>query len=111
MRASEQVRMNLGYMKHNVNLVALGSGVGMGFLGNSHFGLEDLSIIRAIPNLKISAPADTAELGKILYDYTFNTVGPSYIRLTGTPGCQHVYKRIIITNLEKMKKLLKVVMF
>ena len=32
MRASEQVRMNLGYMKHNVNLVALGSGVGMDFL-------------------------------------------------------------------------------
>ena len=32
MRASEQVRMNLGYMKHNVNLIALGSGVGMGYL-------------------------------------------------------------------------------
>ena len=93
MRASEQVRMNLGYMKHNVNLVALGSGVGMGFLGNSHFGLEDLSIIRAIPNLKISAPADTAELGKILYDYTFKTVGPSYIRLTGVPGSVNVYEK------------------
>ena len=31
MRASEHIRMNLGYMKHNVNLVALGSGVSMGF--------------------------------------------------------------------------------
>ena len=39
MRASEQIRMNLGYMQHGVNLVALGSGVGMGYLGNSHFGL------------------------------------------------------------------------
>ena len=111
MRASEQVRMNLGYMKHNVNLVALGSGVGMGFLGNSHFGLEDLSIIRAIPNLKISAPADTAELGKILYDYTFNTVGPSYINLQERLDANMYIKRIIVTNLEKMKKLLKVVMF
>ena len=35
MRASEQIRMNLGYMKHNVNLVALGSGYN-GVLGNSH---------------------------------------------------------------------------
>ena len=107
MRASEQVRMNLGYMKHNVNLVALGSGVGMGFLGNSHFGLEDLSIIRAIPNLKISAPADTAELGKILYDYTFNTVGPSYIRLTGTPGCQHVYKEDYSYKFGKNEKIIE----
>ena len=58
MRASEHIRMNLGYMKHNVNLVALGSGLSMGFLGNSHFGLEDLAIMRAIPNLNISCPAD-----------------------------------------------------
>ena len=66
MRASEHIRMNLGYMKHPVNLVALGSGVSMGFLGNSHFGLEDLAIMRAIPNMNISAPADCAELGKML---------------------------------------------
>ncbi len=107
MRASEQVRMNLGYMKHNVNLVALGSGVGMGYLGNSHFGLEDLSIIRAIPNLKISAPADTAELGKILYDYTTNTDGPSYIRLTGTPGCEHVYNKDYIYKFGKNQKIIE----
>ena len=38
MRASEQIRMNLGYMKHGVNVVALGSGLSMAYLGNSHFG-------------------------------------------------------------------------
>ena len=107
MRASEQVRMNLGYMKHNVNLVALGSGVGMGYLGNSHFGLEDLSIIRAIPNLKISAPADTAELGKILYDYTYKTNGPSYIRLTGIPGCEHLYNKDYNYKFGKNEKIIE----
>ena len=107
MRASEQVRMNLGYMKHKVNLVALGSGVGMGYLGNSHFGLEDLSVIRAIPNLKISSPADAAELGKILYDYTFNTTGPSYIRLTGTPGCEHVYSEDYNYKFGKNEKIIE----
>ena len=56
MRASEQIRMNLGYMKHNVNLVALGSGLSMGFLGNSHFGLEDIAIMRTIPNMNITCP-------------------------------------------------------
>ena len=93
MRASEQVRMNLGYMKHSVNLVALGSGVTMGYLGNSHYGLEDLAVMRSIPNISISSPCDCAELNKILQDYTFNERGPSYIRLTGVPGSSHVYSK------------------
>tara|TARA_B100001057_G_scaffold499776_1_gene611737 strand:- start:1471 stop:2442 length:972 start_codon:yes stop_codon:yes gene_type:complete len=93
MRASEQIRMNLGYMKQNVNLVALGSGLSMGFLGNSHFGLEDLAIMRTIPNLNITCPADCSELGKVLSDYAFNSRGPSYIRLTGVPGSLNVYEK------------------
>lgn len=93
MRASEHIRMNLGYMKHNVNLVALGSGVSMGFLGNSHFGLEDLSVMRAIPNISILSPADCGELKKTLYDCSFNDRGPTYIRLTGVPGSKMVYEK------------------
>lgn len=93
MRASEQIRMNLGYMKHNVNLVALGSGLSMGFLGNSHYGLEDIAIMRTIPNLNITCPADCSELGKVLDDYASNDRGPSYIRLTGIPGSKNVYDK------------------
>jgi len=93
MRASEQIRMNLGYMRHNVNLVALGSGLSMGFLGNSHFGLEDIAIMRTIPNLNITCPADCSELGKVLDDYALNDRGPSYIRLTGIPGSKNVYNK------------------
>ena len=58
MRASEQIRMNLGYMRHNVNIVALGSGLSMGFLGIVIFGLEDVAIMRTIPGLNIISPAD-----------------------------------------------------
>ena len=93
MRAIEQVRMNLGYMELPVNLVALGSGISMGFLGNSHYGLEDISMIRSIPNINISSPADGMELKKILNDYAFNNRGPSYIRLTGIPGSPYVYNK------------------
>jgi transketolase len=92
MRASEHIRMNLGYMKHPVNIVALGSGVSMAFLGNSHFGLEDVAIMRAIPNINISAPSDCAELRNTLEDYVYNNRGPSYIRLTGVPGYKKVYE-------------------
>ncbi|MFC3031827.1 transketolase family protein [Pseudoalteromonas fenneropenaei] len=91
MRASEQVRMNLGYMHMNVKAVAIGSGIGMGFLGNSHFGLEDVSVMRAIPGLTIVNPADCAEVVKTI-KAAAEFKGPMYIRLTGTANSPIVYE-------------------
>ena len=82
MRASEQIRMELGYMQFNVRVVALGSGLAMAFLGNSHFGLEDVSIMRTIPNLTIISPSDCTEIFKTVHA-TAKHKGPVYIRLTG----------------------------
>lgn len=84
-RAAEQIRMNLGYMHSNVKLVAIGSGVSMGFLGNSHYGLEDLAYVAAIPGMQIYEPSDPYDLIDVLYAET-SRYGPAYIRLTGAPG-------------------------
>ena len=90
MRASDQVRMNMGYMNLNIKAVAIGSGIGMGFLGNSHFGIEDAAVIRSIPNVTVVAPADCAEvLQTVRAAATFK--GPMYIRLTGITNCPIVY--------------------
>tara|TARA_Y100001968_G_C19390630_1_gene735367 strand:- start:629 stop:1603 length:975 start_codon:yes stop_codon:yes gene_type:complete len=83
LRAGEQVRMNLSYMRHNVKLVAIGSGVSMGFLGNSHFGLEDISIIRSMPNILILNPCDCFEVYKAV-EALSRYEGPAYLRLTGS---------------------------
>jgi transketolase len=91
MRASEQVRMNLGYMKEPLNLVALGSGLSLGMLGNSHFGLEDVAVMSSIPNLKIVCPADCVELYKTL-EASCEDVSPKYIRLTGAMNTPIVYE-------------------
>lgn len=91
MRASEQIRMNLGYMKMNVKAVAIGSGIGMGFLGNSHFGLEDVAVMRSIPHLTVVNPADCLEVIKVV-EQAASFQGPMYIRLTGTANCPIVYK-------------------
>lgn len=106
MRASEHIRMNLGYMKHPVNIVALGSGLSMGFLGNSHFGLEDIGIMRTIPGLNIFSPADSLELKKILSDLSDNDRGPSYIRLTGVPGSPAIYKKDFNYKFKKPHKII-----
>jgi len=91
MRASEQVRMNMGYMQEPVKLVALGSGLAMGFLGNSHYGLEDVAVMRTIPGLTIISPADCAEIHKTL-EACIGFNQPVFIRLTGGINCPVVYQ-------------------
>jgi transketolase len=90
LRSGEQIRMNLGYMELNVKAVAIGSGISMAFLGNSHYGLEDTAVMRSIPNLTIVCPADCAEIVKVVHAAAEFT-GPMYIRLTGAVGNPPVY--------------------
>lgn len=91
MRAAEQVRMNLGYMQLNVKAVGIGSGLAMGFLGNSHYGLEDVAVMRSIPGITIVSPADCGEIVKTVFAAA-KYQGPMYIRLTGGPNNPIVYQ-------------------
>jgi transketolase len=90
MRACEQVRMNMGYMELNIKAVAIGSGVSMALLGNSHYGIEDAAIMRSIPNITVVCPADCAEIFKTV-EAAAKFDGPMYIRLTGAVGNPPVY--------------------
>lgn len=90
MRACEQVRMNMGYMQLNIKAVGLGSGLVMAQLGNSHYGIEDASVMRSVPGMTVVEPCDGAEIMKAveaLCDYG----KPAYLRLTGGPGLPVVY--------------------
>jgi transketolase len=91
MRAAEPVRMNLGYMHLNVKAVGIGSGLAMGFLGNSHYGLEDVAVMRSIPGITIVSPADCGEIVKTVFAAAKHK-GPMYIRLTGGPNNPIVYQ-------------------
>ena len=63
----------------------------MSFLGNSHYGLEDASIMRSIPNLTVVSPADCGEIIKTIFTAA-EYEGPMYIRLTGEANNPIVYK-------------------
>ena len=83
LRACEFVRHFLGYMQSPVNLVGFAAGFAMEFFGNTHYGLEDISALRAISNLSIISPSDGLETEKAviaLVEYH----KPVYLRLTGT---------------------------
>ena len=100
MRACEQVRMNMGYMQLNIKTVGLGSGLIMAQLGNSHYGVEDGSVMRVIPGMTVVNPADGVEIMKTveaLCDYPH----PTYLRLTGGPGLPIVHEDNIDFQLGK----------
>ena len=91
MRSYEQVRLNMGYMGFNIKLVGLGSGFAMGMFGNTHYGIEDVALMRAIPGLCVISPADCTEVVKVT-EAAMQYPGPIYIRLTGIANNPIVYK-------------------
>ena len=58
LRCLEQIRNDACYHEANVKIVICGGGFSYGSLGMSHHATEDLSIMRALPNIKIIAPCD-----------------------------------------------------
>jgi len=90
MRSCEQIRHFMGYM--HLPIVAIGSGAGLsqGFAGNTHYTIEDISMMRAIPNLRILSPADAASAVK-LFELAMDSNEPVYMRLTGNMNTPMVY--------------------
>lgn len=91
LRSCEMVRHFMGYMKCNVKMVGLAAGFAMELFGNTHYGLEDIATMRAIPNLIILSPADGLETYKCVIAAA-EIKAPVYIRLTGTMSNPVVYK-------------------
>lgn len=58
MRCCEQIKVNLGYMKQKVCMVGIASGLVLGTLGYTHCCIEDVGVLRSIPNITIISPAD-----------------------------------------------------
>jgi transketolase len=80
MRAFEQIRDDVCYQNVNVKIVGVGGGVAYSNLGPTHHTVEDIAMMRAIPNMTIVAPADPLEAEKVSYAVCDHD-GPVYIRL------------------------------
>ena len=97
MRNFEQIRNDICYQNLNVKIVGVGAGFSYGPYGHTHHGLEDISILRALPNLEIYSPGDPAETVEVT-KLALNHIGPSYIRL-GRAGEPTVHEaKISITK-------------
>ena len=79
-RCWEQIRLALAYPKLNVKVVSTHCGISVGADGASHQALEDMSIMRSLPNMVVISPADAYETYAAtlaIADYK----GPVYMRL------------------------------
>lgn len=104
MRACEQVRMDMGYMQLNIKTIGLGSGLVMAELGGSHFGLEDIAVMRAIPGMTVINPADGVEIVKTV-EALCRYNKPAYLRQTGGPRLPIVYEDNIKFEIGKAIKI------
>jgi transketolase len=79
-RAWEQIRQSVAYPKANVKIVPTHGGITVGEDGGSHQSVEDIAIMRAIPNMTVIVPADAVETRGAIAAAASHK-GPFYIRL------------------------------
>lgn len=79
-RSLEQIRNNIANLNLNIKIIGSGGGFSYGNQGISHNPIEDISVIRSIPNIDIYNPGFEEE-GKIAFKYLFKSKRPSYLRL------------------------------
>lgn len=102
MRAYEQIRSNLSISSQikpvNVNLIGVGGGLGYDVSGPTHHCLEDISLMRLLPNFIVFSPSDW-KLAESFVDYSINTKIPKYCRFDNKP-LPSLYDGIKDLNLE-----------
>ena len=88
MRAYEQIRVNLALHAQlkeiNINLIGVGAGLSYDVSGPTHHCLEDITIMRTLPNLIVFSPSDWI-LAQKFVDYSIKVKKPKYLRFDGKP--------------------------
>ena len=79
-RAYEIIRNSIAYPNLNVKICATHAGLSVGEDGASHQSIEDVALMRVIPNMKLFVPCDQYE-AKAVVEYVSKIDGPCYVRL------------------------------
>lgn len=85
-RTYDQIRNSVCYPEFNVKIIGTHGGITVGEDGASHQALEDVALMRNIPNMTVIVPADCKECEEVI-KFAANNYGPMYIRLARTNLC------------------------
>ncbi len=103
MRMSEQIRQEVCYPKLNVKIACSHGGFTPANDGASHQGIEDMGILRTIPNMTVCMPADYNSARKLVRA-SAEYIGPVYLRFT-RDGVPEIYNENAEFTLGKANKL------
>ena len=78
-RCLEQIKIGAAYHKVPVIIIGTGSGLSYAELGATHHSLDDVSVIRSIPDIRVLAPCDSFELKAFLHQ-SLQSELPTYMR-------------------------------
>jgi transketolase len=90
MRCFEQVRNNLCYQNLPVRLIGVGGGFSYGPLGVTHHSVEDIAIMRCLPEMTVVAPSSKHETEHLIPQID-KLAGPAYLRLSKNKKEEFVY--------------------
>ena len=80
LRNLEQIRNDIAYPNRHVIICAVGAGLAYGSLGTSHFAIEDVGVLRTLPNMRILSPSGPKSASLALKS-AVNIPLPTYLRL------------------------------
>ncbi len=80
-RTFDQVRQTVAYGQANVKICGAGGGLSLGYAGASHHSIEDLALMRTLPNMTVVAPSDAVETRQMVHAIA-EIQGPVYMRLS-----------------------------
>lgn len=80
MRNFEQIRNDIAYPSRHVVITSVGAGLSYASLGTSHFGIEDMAVLHALPNMTILSPSDPIRAA-LATEEALSSGGPTYLRL------------------------------
>ena len=81
----EQIRNTICYPNMNVKIIATHGGISVGEDGATHQAIEDIAIMRSLPNMKVIVAADPGEVKAAVFE-AIRTPGPVYVRLGRSVG-------------------------
>ena len=85
-RTYDQIRNSVCYPEFNVKIIGTHGGITVGEDGASHQALEDIALMRNIPNMSVIVPADCKECEEVI-KFAADNYGPMYIRIARTNLC------------------------
>ena len=103
LRCLEQIKIDICYPKLPVIIVGTGAGLSYSSLGATHHSLDDISIMRTLPNMNVVCPSDPIEVSYAL-ESALKIKGPTYIRL-GKKGEPVINKKNINFQIGKINKI------